>query len=97
MFKVLETVDHNLQMFSTGNYSSELIISFQKEIEKLKPNISKDVFELMKKTTPRCFKYLVPLVKNDFPKIIFNTIVKNKKSYLFINRRKILIKIKINK
>ena len=47
MFKVLETVDHNLQMFSTGNYSSELIISFQKEIEKLKPNISKDVFELM--------------------------------------------------
>ena len=50
MFTVLEAVDHRLEMIATGNYSSEMVDAFKKEIEELKTTISKDVFELMKKT-----------------------------------------------
>ena len=50
MFTVLEAVDHRLEMIATGNYNSEMGDAFKKEIEELKTTISKDVFELMKKT-----------------------------------------------
>lgn len=48
MFTVLEAVDHRLEMIATGNYSSEMVDTFKKEIEKYKKKISEDVFELMK-------------------------------------------------
>ncbi len=50
MFTVLEAVDHRLEMIATGNYSSEMVDTFKKEIEELNTKISKEVFELMKKT-----------------------------------------------
>lgn len=50
MFTTLEAVDHRLEMIATGNYSSEMVSTFQKEIEKLKTKISEDVFKLMNKT-----------------------------------------------
>jgi hypothetical protein len=47
MFFVLETIDHNLEMVSTGLYSRKMELQFQQEIEKLKPNVSKEVLSLM--------------------------------------------------
>jgi hypothetical protein len=49
MFNVFESVDHKLEMIATGNYSLEMVKTFQKEIEEHKAKISEDVFELMKK------------------------------------------------
>ena len=49
MFTVLEAVGHRLEMIATGNYSSEMVDTFNKEIEKYKTKISEDVFELIKK------------------------------------------------
>jgi len=50
MFMILEAVDHRLEMIATGNYSSEMVDTFKKEIEELNTKISDDVFKLMKKT-----------------------------------------------
>lgn len=50
MFTVMEVVDHRLEMIATGNYSSQMVDTFKKEIQELKTKISEDVFELMEKT-----------------------------------------------
>ena len=49
LFSVLEAVDHRLEMIASKVYSSEMVSTFQKEIEALKPEISEAVFESMKK------------------------------------------------
>lgn len=49
MFKVLEAIDHRLEMIATENYSLEMASIFQNEIEEFKTKISEDVFDLMKK------------------------------------------------
>ncbi|WP_452219935.1 hypothetical protein [Lacinutrix salivirga] len=47
MFSVLETINNNLEMISSELYSKEMELQFQQEIEKLKPNVSKEVLSLM--------------------------------------------------
>lgn len=49
MFNILEAVDHRFEMIACGMYSIEMTTSFQNEIEELRPKISEDIFELMKK------------------------------------------------
>ncbi len=47
MFCVLETIDHNIAMISSGVYSEKMELKFKQEIEMLKPNISKEVFAII--------------------------------------------------
>jgi hypothetical protein len=47
MFYILESIDHNIAMISSGVYSNKMELKFQQEIEVLKPKISKEVLAII--------------------------------------------------
>ena len=47
MFEVLERVDHRFKMIATGKYSTKMVNNIEREIEELKPKMSKEVFKIM--------------------------------------------------
>lgn len=48
-FDMLNAVEKKLEMLATGNYSKNIEEVLKEEIEKLRPNLTMDVFELISK------------------------------------------------
>ena len=48
MFDIIEAVDHRFQMISAGSYSKDMVTTYSKEIEELRPMLSEDVFDTLK-------------------------------------------------
>ena len=47
MFSILEIIDNNLEIISTGLYNKKMELKLKKDIDKLKPELSEEVWSIM--------------------------------------------------